>query len=66
MFHLGEAVQHSVFFWGGAQILCCSQSGNNPQENLAIFSCKLNMNFSKKKEHLLYFWLTYLKPSKEI
>jgi len=38
-------------------ILCCSQSGDDPQDDLAMFGYKLNMKAIFFKDILLYFWL---------
>jgi hypothetical protein len=43
-----------VFFLA---ILCYSQSGDDPQEDLVKFGYKLNMKENFIKKTLLYFWL---------
>jgi len=41
-------------------ILCCSQSGDDPQDDLAMFGYKLNMKAVFKKRHPAIFLATYL------
>ncbi len=50
----------AVFFF--LAMLCYSQSGNDPQEDLARFGYKLNMKVNFLKNILLYFWLLLLEP----
>jgi hypothetical protein len=45
----------------GAQILCCSQSGNNPQENLARFWLQAKYENKKKLKASSIFLANLLK-----
>jgi hypothetical protein len=49
--------------WGGATILCYSQSGNDPWKDLAKLGYKLNMKVIFKKHSSIFFamYLTMYK-----
>jgi hypothetical protein len=46
---------HQWLFFG--LILCCSQSGDDPLEDLTRFGYKINIKTIKKSYILLYCWL---------
>jgi hypothetical protein len=52
-----EYATHQCFFWVFLGIIMCySQRGHDPKENLVLFGYKLNMRV-KFKNILLCFWL---------
>jgi hypothetical protein len=52
-----EAPEFIVFFLGNFVL---AKSGDNRQEDLAIFGCKLNFESKVLKNFLVYFWLPIL------
>ncbi len=52
-------LERRVFVLGSIFVLC-SQSGNDPQEYLARFGYKLNMNVKIFEKILLIFLVTYV------